>query len=275
MKEEAPRITAALREALTREPVSLRPSDSSARSSDCPSPRPFDIRSAGLLQPRAASTDCSEVSRGEAADLCVRRSGGRLLPRAAAHFEGRGRLLLGGGADAKSEGCGPLGGAAGAKSGGSGALERRCGRQKQGVASPVVLPLTRLEGRDPSISGRPDLGGAPRSPVFNGACVEGGVRPLPGGPRAPIEGGRTPKARNEASSWAGSDRPPRDDRLTKRLIYAEAGVQELWTLDVDGTFELWRGAHLGELTTLSPEDTVATPLLPDFELSLADVFRGL
>lgn len=65
------------------------------------------------------------------------------------------------------------------------------------------------------------------------------------------------------------------DRITKRLIYAEAGVHELWTLDIDGTFELWHGAHLGELTTLRSPDTVTTPLLPAFELSLADVFQGL
>jgi Uma2 family endonuclease len=65
------------------------------------------------------------------------------------------------------------------------------------------------------------------------------------------------------------------DRITKRLIYAEAGVRELWTVGTEGSFELWRGPHLGELTTLGAADVVTTPLLPGFQLPLVDVFHGL
>jgi Uma2 family endonuclease len=52
------------------------------------------------------------------------------------------------------------------------------------------------------------------------------------------------------------------DRLTKRLIYAEAGVSELWTVSTDGQVERWCGEHLGERELL--DRVLTSPLLPGF-----------
>lgn len=57
------------------------------------------------------------------------------------------------------------------------------------------------------------------------------------------------------------------DRLTKRLVYAEAGVLELWTVSSDGQVERWCGEHLSESELLDQELT--SPLLPGFSLDLA------
>jgi Uma2 family endonuclease len=65
------------------------------------------------------------------------------------------------------------------------------------------------------------------------------------------------------------------DRLTKRLIYAEAGVRELWTIGQEGVFEIWRGAHLEECTRLEANGSVTTTLLPNFRLQLSELFQGL
>ncbi len=56
------------------------------------------------------------------------------------------------------------------------------------------------------------------------------------------------------------------DRMTKRLVYAEAGVAELWTLAVDGVVERWRGEHLADCET--PEATLTSALLPGFAFEL-------
>jgi Uma2 family endonuclease len=56
------------------------------------------------------------------------------------------------------------------------------------------------------------------------------------------------------------------DRLTKRLVYAEAGVRELWTIATDGEAERWCGERLSE-SELSRE-RLTSPLLPGFELDL-------
>lgn len=60
------------------------------------------------------------------------------------------------------------------------------------------------------------------------------------------------------------------DRITKRAIYAEAGVRELWTIDPRGFVERWSGPHLDE--RLSCIETLTTPLLPDFVLNISAVF---
>lgn len=59
------------------------------------------------------------------------------------------------------------------------------------------------------------------------------------------------------------------DRMTKRLIYAEAGVRELWTVEPDGHVERWTGERLSESELLVTELT--TPLLPGFRLDLAQL----
>lgn len=56
------------------------------------------------------------------------------------------------------------------------------------------------------------------------------------------------------------------DRMTKRLVYAEAGVRELWTVEPDGRVERWAGDRLSESSIST--DTLVSPLLPGFTLSL-------
>jgi Uma2 family endonuclease len=56
------------------------------------------------------------------------------------------------------------------------------------------------------------------------------------------------------------------DRMTKRLVYAEAGVRELWTIEADGNVERWGGARLSESEIL--RDQLVSPLLPGFVLEL-------
>lgn len=57
------------------------------------------------------------------------------------------------------------------------------------------------------------------------------------------------------------------DRMTKRLIYAEAGVRELWTIGLDASVERWWGEHLGQCELV--DQVLRTELLPGFELMLA------
>ena len=59
------------------------------------------------------------------------------------------------------------------------------------------------------------------------------------------------------------------DRMTKRLVYAEAGVRELWTISTDGAIERWCGERLSESET--HQGRLTTPLLPDFVLDLRDL----
>lgn len=58
------------------------------------------------------------------------------------------------------------------------------------------------------------------------------------------------------------------DRMTKRLVYAEAGVQELWTVSIDGQVERWCGERLSECELL--DRPIVSPLLPGFELDLSE-----
>lgn len=60
------------------------------------------------------------------------------------------------------------------------------------------------------------------------------------------------------------------DRVTKRTIYAEAGVRELWTVDLRGFVERWSGPHL--TTRTAHTDRLTTPLLPEFELDITALF---
>jgi Uma2 family endonuclease len=61
------------------------------------------------------------------------------------------------------------------------------------------------------------------------------------------------------------------DRLTKRLVYGEAGVPELWLIEPSGVVERWSGHGLGEAEVLATDLT--TPLLPGLEIDLTALFR--
>lgn len=61
------------------------------------------------------------------------------------------------------------------------------------------------------------------------------------------------------------------DRITKRAVYASAGVRECWLVEPAGPVERWSGVGLAECETLT--DRLISPLLPGFELDLAELFR--
>jgi Uma2 family endonuclease len=60
------------------------------------------------------------------------------------------------------------------------------------------------------------------------------------------------------------------DRVTKRYIYAEAGVRELWTVEPAGFIERWSGDGLSQCEPV--RDVLRSPLLPGFELALPTIF---
>jgi Uma2 family endonuclease len=59
------------------------------------------------------------------------------------------------------------------------------------------------------------------------------------------------------------------DRMTKRLVYAEAGVAELWTIDTDGAVERWCGERLSDRDV--PSQHLTSALLPGFQLTIAQL----
>lgn len=61
------------------------------------------------------------------------------------------------------------------------------------------------------------------------------------------------------------------DRLTKRVVYAEAGVKELWTVQPGYFVERWSGEHLSQVSKL--EHTLASDLLPGFAMELTVLFE--
>ena len=65
------------------------------------------------------------------------------------------------------------------------------------------------------------------------------------------------------------------DLVRKRLIYAEAGVQEYWTMDPDNEtvtlLELQAGEYVHR-AVLGADDALTTPLLPGLSIPLAAIF---
>jgi Uma2 family endonuclease len=64
---------------------------------------------------------------------------------------------------------------------------------------------------------------------------------------------------------------PNYDRLAKRLVYAEAGVHELWTIEPGHYVERWAGDGLRQVSKL--EERAESTLLPGFGVDLATLFR--
>jgi len=60
------------------------------------------------------------------------------------------------------------------------------------------------------------------------------------------------------------------DRVTKRLLYAAAGVKEYWVVEPAGLVERWTGAGLAKGERM--RGRLASPLLPGFALDLRRLF---
>lgn len=62
------------------------------------------------------------------------------------------------------------------------------------------------------------------------------------------------------------------DRVTKRLLYAAAGVKELWIVDPAGTVERWTGKGL--MANELVKRRLTTPVLPGLALDLRRLFSS-
>jgi Uma2 family endonuclease len=59
------------------------------------------------------------------------------------------------------------------------------------------------------------------------------------------------------------------DRVTKRSVYASAGVHEYWVVDAAGYLERWTGPALAQRQEVT--STLTTPLLPGFSIEVAEL----
>jgi len=66
------------------------------------------------------------------------------------------------------------------------------------------------------------------------------------------------------------------DRVYKRELYGNYGVQEYWVVDgLFNTIEVYRLEENGQnlIKRFEVHESIETPLLPDFSLKLADIFK--
>ena len=66
------------------------------------------------------------------------------------------------------------------------------------------------------------------------------------------------------------------DRIFKRELYGDYGVQEYWVVDgLINTIEVYRLEEDGQnlVKRFEIHETIETPLLPDFSLKLTDIFK--
>jgi len=66
------------------------------------------------------------------------------------------------------------------------------------------------------------------------------------------------------------------DRVIKRKLYGKYGVQEYWVVDgMFKTIEVYRLTEQGldRIKRFEVHEIIETPLLPDFELKLSDIFK--
>jgi len=60
------------------------------------------------------------------------------------------------------------------------------------------------------------------------------------------------------------------DRVTKRAVYADAGVREYWVIEAARYVERWTGPRLTQREEV--EGALTSPLLPGFELNVEELF---
>ena len=63
------------------------------------------------------------------------------------------------------------------------------------------------------------------------------------------------------------------DRVTKRFLYAEAGVREYWVIAPEGRVERWSGPSL-QTCQEHVDGILETPLLPGLRLPVSDLFAS-
>lgn len=60
------------------------------------------------------------------------------------------------------------------------------------------------------------------------------------------------------------------DRVTKRLVYAQAGVREYWVVEAAELVERWTGGDLDRAEEV--RDLLTSPLLPGFSVRVPELF---
>jgi Uma2 family endonuclease len=84
----------------------------------------------------------------------------------------------------------------------------------------------------------------------------------------------TPELVIEILSYSKKD--VEHDRVVKRELYGKYGVQEYWVIDgLFNTIEVYRLTEQGldRIKRFEIDESIETPILPEFELKLSDIFK--